>query len=174
MAGVARDTGRRADARFYAWASGHTGYPLVDAGMRQLAATGWLPNRVRLVTASFLTKDLHLDWQRGARLFLDRLVDADLASNNLSWQWVAGTGIDPAPYYRILNPVTQAQRFDPDGSYVRRWVPELRGIDGAAVHEPWLVTDGDRSHYPDRVVDHDVERRDALSRYENRAAAVGQ
>ena len=104
---------------------GHTGYPIVDAGMRQLLATGWMHNRVRMLVASFLVKDLHLPWQWGARHFMRHLVDGDLASNNHGWQWAAGTGTDAAPYFRVFNPTTQAQRFDPDGDYVRRWVPEL-------------------------------------------------
>jgi deoxyribodipyrimidine photo-lyase len=169
MTGLRCDVGSTADERFAAWTSGRTGYPLIDAGMRQLAATGWLPNRARLVTASFLTKDLHIDWRRGAQHFLDRLVDGDLASNNLSWQWVAGTGIDPAPYYRILNPMAQAARFDPDGNYVRQWVPELRRFEGPAVHTPWESSAQQRYGYPDRIIDHDSERREALTRYENRA-----
>jgi deoxyribodipyrimidine photo-lyase len=167
-AGLAYDVGPTSDARFAAWVAGRTGYPFVDAGMRQLAATGWMHNRLRLVTASFLTKDLHVDWRRGARLFMDQLVDGDLASNNHSWQWVAGTGADTARYSRMLNPVTQARRFDPDGAYVRRWVPELQSVHGPAVHEPWAWPGGLPSGYPARIVDHDEERREALARYERR------
>ena len=115
-----------------AWEEGRTGYPFVDAGMRQLAATGWMHNRVRMVTASFLVKDLHLWWPHGARHFLALLRDGDLASNAHGWQWVAGTGTDAAPYFRIFNPVSQGCRFDPDGAYVRRWVPELAHLPGAA------------------------------------------
>ena len=110
---------------FTAWQRGRTGFPVVDAGMRQLRATGWMHNRVRMIVASFLVKDLHVEWQHGARHFLRWLVDGDLASNNHGWQWVAGSGTDAAPYFRVFNPLTQGRKFDPDGSYVRRWVPEL-------------------------------------------------
>ncbi|MGN8246016.1 cryptochrome/photolyase family protein [Cellulomonas soli] len=156
-------TGPDADAAFDAWRQGRTGYPFVDAGMRQLQATGFMHNRVRMVTASFLVKDLHLPWQRGAAHFLDRLVDGDVAQNQLNWQWVAGTGRDAAPFFRIFHPVTQGRRFDPDGHYVRRWVPELRGVPGAAVHEPWLLGLQAPDDYPERLVDHAVERRVALA-----------
>jgi deoxyribodipyrimidine photo-lyase len=149
-----------------AWQQGRTGYPMVDAGMRQLLAVGWMHNRVRMITASFLTKDLHVWWPVGARWFLDRLVDGDLASNNHGWQWVAGTGTDAAPYFRVFNPVTQGEKFDPDGDYVRRWVPELRHLAGAAAHQPWDHEDGYAHGYPRRVVDHAHERREALARYE--------
>jgi deoxyribodipyrimidine photo-lyase len=121
-----------------------------------------------MITASFLTKDLHVWWPVGARHFLDALLDGDLASNSHNWQWVAGTGTDPAPYFRVFNPVTQGRRFDPRGDYVRRWVPELRHLDGAAVHEPWRAPDGYDAGYPRRIVDHDAERREALARYEAR------
>ncbi len=119
-----------AAAELDAWRAGRTGYPFVDAGMRQLLATGWMHNRVRMVTASFLVKDLHQWWVHGARHFLAHLRDADVASNSHGWQWVAGTGTDAAPYFRVFNPVTQGRRFDPDGDYVRRWVPELRHLPG--------------------------------------------
>ncbi len=154
-----------------AWRDGRTGYPLIDAGMRQLAQTGWLHNRVRMAVASFLVKDLHATWQLGARHFLDLLVDGDLASNTHNWQWVAGTGTDAAPYFRVFNPVRQGLRFDPDGRYVRRWVPELGHLPGAAAHEPWRQPDGHAGGYPRRIVDHDEERREALARY---AHAKGQ
>ena len=147
-----------------AWRTGRTGFPIVDAGMRQLAATGWMHNRVRMITASFLTKDLHVWWPVGARHFLDLLLDGDLASNNHGWQWVAGTGTDAAPYFRVFNPVTQGLRFDPEGDYVRRWVPELADLPGKAAHEPWKH--GTPPGYPERIVDHAAERREALSRYE--------
>ena len=159
------DTGVDADRLFDAWRTGHTGYPIVDAGMRQLLGEAWMHNRVRLIVASFLTKDLHQDWRRGARHFMDRLVDGDLASNNHNWQWVAGTGADAAPYHRVFNPVVQGKRFDPDGVYVRRWVPELGGVTGAAVHEPWTLPGGVPDGYPARVVDHKAEREEALRRY---------
>lgn len=159
------DPGRAAEV-IEAWKAGRTGYPVVDAAMRQLLAEGWMHNRMRMVTASFLIKDLHVWWPVGARHFLDRLADGDLASNNLNWQWVAGTGTDPAPYFRVFNPVTQGRKFDPDGDYVRRWVPELAHLSGAAVHEPWRVDDGYAEGYPERIVDHAEERRIALARYE--------
>ena len=158
------DHGEGADRRFDAWASGRTGYPIVDAGMRQLEGEAWMHNRVRMIVASFLIKDLHLDWSRGARLFMQRLVDGDLASNGHGWQWVAGTGTDPAPYHRIFNPVRQGKRFDPNGDYVRRWVPELAGVEGPAVHEPWTLSH-EVEGYPPPIVDHSEERREALARY---------
>ncbi|MGE3810463.1 MAG: deoxyribodipyrimidine photo-lyase [Candidatus Nanopelagicales bacterium] len=164
FAGMEHDHGSTADDRFEAWTRGETGFPFVDAGMRQLLAEGWVHNRVRMVVASFLVKDLHLEWQRGARWFMTNLRDADLASNQHGWQWVAGSGTDAAPYFRIFNPVAQGQRFDPDGDYVRRYVPELRGIEGGAVHEPWkaplLAPD-----YPAPIVDHREEREESLRRY---------
>jgi deoxyribodipyrimidine photo-lyase len=165
MAGMEIDTGKRAEARYTSWREGRTGYPIVDAGMRQLVAEGWMHNRVRMITASFLVKDLHVDWTRGARWFMEQLVDGDLPSNNHGWQWVAGTGTDAAPYFRIFNPTTQAERFDPDGGYVRRWVPELADVDGAAVHRPWTLPDGPPDDYPAPIVDHDSERKEALARY---------
>ena len=135
--------------------------------MRQLAAEGWMHNRVRMVAASFLVKDLHLPWQRGARWFLRRLADADIANNQLGWQWVAGCGTDAAPYFRIFNPTTQGRRFDPAGDYVRRYVPELRHLRGEGVHEPGVL----RADYPAPVVDHAAERDTALRRYRRMAAA---
>ena len=161
------DTGRGADERFLAWTEGRTGYPIVDAGMRQLLAEGWMHNRVRMIVASFLVKDLHLDWTRGARWFMRHLVDGDLASNQLNWQWVAGSGTDAAPFFRVFNPTTQGRKFDPDGEYVRRWVPELRSVDGDVVHEPWKSADTlfDGSDYPPPLVDHGVERDEALARF---------
>ena len=149
-----------------AWREGRTGYPIVDAGMRQLLHEGWMHNRVRMIVASFLVKDLHVEWQHGARHFMRHLVDADLASNAHGWQWVAGSGTDAAPYFRIFNPVTQGLRFDPEGEYVRRHVPELRDVDGALAHEPWRLPDGPPDGYPPRIVDHAHERREALARYE--------
>lgn len=149
-----------------AWQQGRTGYPFVDAGMRQLLAIGWMHNRVRMVTASFLTKDLHVWWPIGARWFLDHLIDGDLASNTHGWQWTAGTGTDAAPYFRVFNPVLQGLKFDPDGEYVRRWIPELQHLSGAAAHEPWKHTDGYADGYPERIVDHAEERREALARYQ--------
>lgn len=148
-----------------AWRTGTTGYPIVDAGMRQLRETGWMHNRVRMITASFLTKDLHVWWPIGARHFLSLLIDGDVASNNHGWQWVAGTGTDASPYFRVFNPVTQGKKFDPDGAYVRRWVPELAHLAGAAAHEPWRSDTGYDRGYPARIVDHADERLEALERY---------
>jgi deoxyribodipyrimidine photo-lyase len=145
---IAVDTGAAATARFEAWCAGRTGFPIVDAGMRQLLATGWVHNRVRMIVASFLVKDLHLPWQWGARHFLHHLVDGDLASNNHGWQWAAGSGTDAAPYFRVFNPNAQQERWDPDGAYVARWIPEL----GTAA-------------YPAPIVDHAAERDEALARY---------
>ncbi len=156
-------TGARADEHLTAWRAGRTGYPMVDAGMRQLLAQGWMHNRLRMIVASFLVKDLHLEWTAGARHFMQHLVDGDLASNQHGWQWTAGTGTDAAPYYRVFNPVTQGLKFDPDGEYVRRWIPELAGLSGKAAHEPWKH--GGAAGYPDPIVDHAVERQVALDRY---------
>ncbi len=151
-------------AAFAAWQQGRTGFPFVDAGMRQLRGTGWMHNRVRMVVASFLVKDLHVEWWHGARFFMRWLRDGDLASNSHGWQWVAGSGTDAAPYFRVFNPVTQGQKFDPDGDYVRRWVPELRHLPGQEAHEPWDATDGYAHGYPARMVDHAQERAEALAR----------
>jgi deoxyribodipyrimidine photo-lyase len=159
------DDGAATDDDFRAWAEGRTGYPIVDAGMRQLAAEGWMHNRVRMVVASFLVKDLHLDWGRGARFFMEHLVDGDLASNHHGWQWVAGTGTDAAPYFRIFNPVAQGERHDPEGDYVRRWVPELRDVPGRRVHRPWDLDGGPPGDYPAPIVHHADEREEALRRY---------
>ncbi|TFV63410.1 deoxyribodipyrimidine photo-lyase [Geodermatophilus sp. DF01-2] len=166
MRAMTYDTGPDADERFTAWAQGRTGYPIVDAGMRQLLGEAYVHNRVRMVVASFLVKDLHVDWRRGARHFLQHLVDGDLASNNHGWQWVAGTGTDASPYHRVFNPIRQGKEFDPDGDYVRRWVPELRDVPTRYVHEPWLAPDGVPAGYPRPIVDHAEERRVALERYE--------
>lgn len=157
--------GERETELLDAWARGRTGYPLVDAGMRQLRGEGWVHNRVRMVVASFLVKDLHVRWQRGADHFLAWLVDGDVPQNQLNWQWVAGTGRDAAPYFRVFNPVTQGTTFDPDGRYVRRWVPELRGIPGRAVHEPWKLPRSAAPDYPERIVDHAEERAVTLGAY---------
>lgn len=152
----ARNNGwRQSLETFNAWRRGRTGYPIVDAGMRQLAAEGWMHNRARLITGSFLTKTLQLDWRLGAQHFMSLLVDGDVASNQLNWQWVAGTGTDTRPY-RVLNPLRQAERFDPDGDYVRRWVPELAHISTAEVHTPWELEYAAAPHYPSRIVDHRV------------------
>jgi deoxyribodipyrimidine photo-lyase len=150
-----------------AWAEGRTGYPVVDAGMRQLAAEGFMHNRARLIVASFLTKDLYVDWRVGARHFLDLLVDGDVANNNLNWQWVAGTGTDTNPH-RIFNPTVQGRRFDPDGEYVRRYVPELAALRGGATHEP--DANVRRAYgYPDPIVDH----HHAIAEYRTRTSGRG-
>ena len=133
----ARFPWRKNAAWLRAWQRGQTGYPLVDAGMRELWSTGWMHNRVRMVVASFLVKNLLLPWQEGARWFWDTLVDADLANNTLGWQWTAGCGADAAPFFRIFNPVSQGEKFDPEGNYVRRWVPELARLPAAWIHQPW-------------------------------------
>ena len=156
------DDGPDARAAFDAWKAGRTGFPVVDAGMRQLAETGFMHNRVRMITASFLVKDLHLPWQWGARWFLEQLVDGDIASNQHGWQWAAGCGTDAAPYFRVFNPQTQGAKFDPTGAYVRRWVPELAGLDESVdVHK----LDERPAGYPDPMVDHREERAEALRRY---------
>ena len=157
-----------------AWQRGQTGYPIVDAGMRELYETGWMHNRVRMIVGSFLVKDLLLPWQEGARWFWDTLVDADLASNSLGWQWVAGSGADAAPYFRIFNPVLQAEKFDPDGTYVRRYVPELARMPREYIHRPWdagplvLMAAGVElgSNYPRPLVDHAQARDAALAAYQ--------
>ncbi|HEU5268542.1 MAG TPA: deoxyribodipyrimidine photo-lyase [Jatrophihabitans sp.] len=159
-------TGELAERRLAAWTAGRTGYPIVDAGMRQLLAEGWMHNRVRMIVASFLVKDLHLEWTAGARHFMRHLIDADLASNNHGWQWVAGSGTDAAPYFRIFNPVGQGKRFDPDGGYVRRYLPELAGVPVRYLHQPWLNPDGPPAGYPEPIVDHAVERAASLADYQ--------
>jgi len=157
-----------------AWQRGRTGYPIVDAGMRELWTTGWMHNRVRMIVASFLIKDLLIPWQEGAAWFWDTLVDADLANNAAGWQWVAGSGVDSAPFFRVFNPVLQSERFDPDGDYVRRWIPELAELPTSLVHKPWDAgTEAlDRAgvvlgeDYPHRIVDHGKARRRALAAFE--------
>ena len=149
-----------------AWRRGRTGYPIVDAGMRELWTTGWMHNRVRMIAASFLTKDLLVDWRIGERWFWDTLVDADPASNAAGWQWVAGTGADAAPYFRIFNPVLQGEKFDPNGDYVRRWVPELAGLPAKTIHRPWTADQPPPPDvYPARLVDHAAARERALGAF---------
>ena len=167
------DHDERAVVRFGAWARGETGYPIVDAGMRQLLGEGWMHNRVRMITASFLVKHLHIDWRWGARWFMWRLVDADLASNQHGWQWTAGTGTDAAPFHRIFNPTRQAERFDPDGTYVRRYVSALASVPAPQCLEPGggaglLGAPG----YIAPIIDLDDERREALARFAQARAAV--
>lgn len=169
------------DAELAAWRAGESGFPLVDAGMRQLAQTGWIHNRVRMVVASFLVKDLLIDWRRGESAFMQGLVDGDPASNNGGWQWTAGTGTDAAPYFRVLNPARQGERFDPDGEYVRRFVPELRGVPARRIHEPWRMTGEEQRgagcrvghDYPAPLVDHRERRALTLERYRRSREAAG-
>ena len=164
---------REAPGDLRAWQDGRTGYPVVDAAMRQLAATGWMHNRARMIVASFLTKDLLIDWRHGEAWFMRHLLDGDPAANNGGWQWAAGTGTDAAPYFRIFNPVLQAKKFDPDGAYVRRWVPELARLPAACVHAPWELSPlaqeaaGCRlgRDYPAPIVDHGAARTRTLAAY---------
>jgi len=170
---IAWAQGADADAAFEAWCAGRTGYPLVDAAMRQLAHSGYMHNRLRMVTASFLVKDLGIDWRRGERWFAAQLNDFDLAANNGGWQWAASSGCDAQPWFRIFNPVTQSQKFDARGAFIRRYVPELANLPDKAIHAPWLASPlalqaagvrlGDT--YPAPVVDHDVARKATLARY---------
>ena len=150
--------------KFEAWKLGRTGYPFVDAAMRQLLHEGWMHNRTRMVVASFLVKDLHLEWQLGALHFEEHLVDFDVASNAHGWQWTAGSGTDASPYYRVFNPIEQGKRFDENGDYIRRYVPELAHLNAPEIHEPWLFLDGYSNGYCERIVDHATERLEALAR----------
>ncbi len=159
------DTGTAAGLHLQAWQQGRTGYPIVDAGMRQLLTEGWMHNRLRMIVGSFLVKDLHLEWTQGARWFMRQLVDGELSSNQHGWQWIAGSGTDAAPYFRVFNPTGQGEKFDPRGDYVRRYVPELRHVDGKRIHTPWDVPGAYDHGYPRPVVDHAAERREALGRF---------
>jgi deoxyribodipyrimidine photo-lyase len=167
------EEGKEADQAFAAWCEGRTGYPLVDAAMAQLNRTGFMHNRLRMVTASFLTKDLGIAWLRGERYFAARLNDYELSSNNGGWQWAASTGCDAQPWFRIFNPVTQSKRFDPDGAFIRRWLPQLAGLEGAAIHAPWLAKPAvlERAglvlgrDYPLPIVDHEQARGRTLARF---------
>ncbi|MFZ2095580.1 MAG: deoxyribodipyrimidine photo-lyase [Anaerolineales bacterium] len=158
---------------FEAWAEGYTGYPVVDAAMRQMNATGWMHNRARMITASFLVKDLLIDWQQGEQYFIKHLLDGDPAANNGGWQWTAGTGTDAAPYFRVFNPVLQGKKFDPQGAYVRRWVPELDSVPNAFIHAPWEMPAGLQEKlgcvigkdYPAPIVDHVLARQRVLEAY---------
>ncbi|MCA0305429.1 MAG: DNA photolyase family protein [Proteobacteria bacterium] len=153
------------DAKVEAWRRGRTGYPIVDAGMRELWTTGWMHNRVRMIVASFLAKDLMVDWRVGERWFWDTLVDADPANNPAGWQWVAGSGADAQPYFRIFNPVLQGEKFDPDGAYVRHWVPEVARLPAQAVHKPWTARSQVDPAYPLPIVDHAQARDRALAAF---------
>lgn len=165
---------KESESQFKAWRKGRTGYPIVDAGMRELWNIGWMHNRVRMIVASFLVKHLLQPWQNGAAWFWDTLVDADLASNTLGWQWTSGCGADAAPYFRIFNPMTQGERFDADGEYVRRWVPELARLNARWIHQPWKAPVSERSeagvrlgiNYPNPIVDHTEARNKALHAYD--------
>lgn len=166
-------SGKTAQAHFAAWCEGRTGYPLVDAAMRQLNHTGYMHNRLRMVTASFLTKDLGIDWRWGERYFAEKLIDFDLAANNGGWQWAASSGCDAQPYFRIFNPTNQSEKFDAQGKFIRRYVPELAGLPDKAIHAPWLAKPIDLqathielgNHYPLPVVDHAEAREATLARY---------
>lgn len=157
-----------------AWREGLTGYPIIDAAMRQLAQSGWMPNRARMIVASFLSKDLLIDWRQGEDWFMRCLLDGDLAANNGGWQWAAGTGSDAAPYFRVFNPILQGEKFDPTGAYILRWLPELSQVREADIHQPWRMSIGAQlaagcrmgKNYPLPVVDHDVARRRALEVYQ--------
>lgn len=163
------------DAGLDAWRKGQTGYPIVDAGMRQLWETGWMHNRVRMIVGSFLVKHLRIHWQKGETWFWDTLVDADTANNPASWQWIAGSGADAAPYFRIFNPMTQGEKFDPDGNYVRKWVPELKKLPQKYLNQPWEASGPTLrdagielgKHYPKPIVEHKRAREKALEAYEN-------
>ena len=161
------ETGAQADTAFLAWCEGRTGFPLVDAAMRQLNQTGYMHNRLRMVTASFLSKDLGLDWRRGEAYFARQLLDFDLAANNGGWQWASSSGCDAQPYFRIFNPVSQSRKFDPEGRFIRRYCPELADLPGAAIHEPWQVAPLQMQgrDYPRPIVDHAVARERTLARY---------
>jgi deoxyribodipyrimidine photo-lyase len=152
-----------------AWQRGRTGYPIVDAGMRELWQTGWMHNRVRMIVGSFLVKNLHLNWTQGSAFFWDTLIDADRANNAMGWQWVAGCGIDPSPYFRIFNPMLQSEKFDPDGEYIKRWIPELGALPKRWIHSPWKAPHNIRRlapDYPDPIVDFAESRQQALMFYD--------
>lgn len=153
---------------FKAWCTGNTGYPIVDAAMRQLNATAWMHNRCRMIVASFLAKHLLIDWRMGERYFMERLIDGDFASNNGGWGWSASTGVDPQPYFRIFNPLLQSEKFDADGKYIRKWVPELKDVVGKAIHDPYGRAQGPlakKNGYPKPVVEHKFARDRALAKY---------
>ena len=151
---------------FTAWCAGLTGYPIVDAGMRELKTTGWMHNRVRMIVASFLTKDLLIDWRWGERYFMEQLLDGDLAPNNGGWQWAASTGCDPQPYFRIFNPELQSRKFDPEGHYIKKFVPELRHVPASSIHNPPASM---RRDYPAQIIDHRLQRDRALMLYSKAA-----
>lgn len=163
---IAWRSDQQAKGQFAAWCEGRTGYPIIDAAMRQLNTTGWMHNRTRMAVAMFLTKDLLIDWRWGERYFMNKLVDGDLASNNGGWQWSAATGTDAAPYFRIFNPISQSTKFDPDGSYIRTYVEELAGLDNEAIHEPWKHASLFKDlKYPKPIIDHAEARERALKAF---------
>jgi deoxyribodipyrimidine photo-lyase len=166
FAKMRHDSGEQADKNLQAWKEGKTGYPIVDAAMRQLSQTGWMHNRARMITASFLIKDLHLEWQTGAEWFEYLLTDFDPSSNSHGWQWTAGCGTDASPYFRVFNPILQGKKFDPQGEYISRYVPELAHLDSRSIHEPWEAIDGYSNGYVQRIVDHSAERQETLARYQ--------
>jgi deoxyribodipyrimidine photo-lyase len=154
------------ESHFQAWRAGMTGYPMVDAAMRCLNATGLMHNRLRMIVAMFLTKDLLISWRRGERYFMQKLVDGDMAANNGGWQWSAGTGTDAAPYFRIFNPVSQSVKFDPDGAFVRRWVPELESLPDNLLHQPWKEPlRAGAAKYPERIILHEEQRPKCLEMF---------
>jgi len=169
------------ESAFEAWCEGRTGYPVVDAAMRQLVQTGWMHNRARMIVASFLVKDLLIDWRWGERFFMHHLVDGDPAANNGGWQWTAGTGTDAAPYFRIFNPILQGKKHDPNGAFVRRWVPELTRVPAQYIHEPWkMPLDVQRQagciigeNYPAPIIDHAWARERTLAAYAQAREAGG-
>jgi deoxyribodipyrimidine photo-lyase len=169
---------RNNEVEFTAWCEGRTGYPIVDAAMQQLHITGWMHNRARMIVASFLTKDLRIDWRWGARHFMQHLIDGDPAANNGGWQWSAGTGTDAAPYFRIFNPTLQSKKFDPQGVYIRHWLPVLEDVPDAYIHEPWKMADETQQAagciigqvYPPPIVDHQQARERTLAAYQEARA----
>ncbi|MSE15986.1 deoxyribodipyrimidine photo-lyase, partial [Pantoea agglomerans] len=165
---------QRNDAHFDAWKAGKTGYPIVDAAMRQMKALGWMHNRLRMITASFLVKDLLIDWREGERYFMQQLIDGDLAANNGGWQWAASTGTDAAPYFRIFNPTTQGERFDEKGDFIRHYLPELAGVPDSDIHQPhvWAEKHHKKLDYPAPIVDHKVARKKTLDAFERAKSAA--
>jgi deoxyribodipyrimidine photo-lyase len=162
------------DEQFKAWCQGRTGYPIVDAAMRQLNAIGWMHNRCRMIVASFLAKDLLIDWRMGERYFMEHLIDGDFASNNGGWGFSASTGVDPQPYFRIFNPLLQSEKFDAGGEYIRKWVPELKDVKGEAIHDPYdrgAAKQVQKAGYPKRIIEHKEARDRTLARYK---AGIGR
>ena len=152
---------------FKAWTEGKTGIPIVDAGMRQLLSTGWMHNRVRMICAMFLTKNLLVDWRKGEQFFMQHLIDGDLAANNGGWQWSASTGTDSVPYFRIFNPITQSERFDPKGDYIKKWIPELKQLNEKQIHDPYSKNPNMRLDYPKPICDLKKTRQRALEAFKS-------